>query len=251
MNRVTISMSIRKRSNRHAAGLGRYLSCDLRWCASLAAAIRIDRTPQLPIARCTQKTHRAASSGLSTGKNIVGRLGPILARSIADETTEAAAMKVENMMNREVKTCHPQDHLNQGAQVMWENTCGAVPIVDQQRCPVGFLTDRDICMAAYTQGKPLQDLSVEGAMSHRVVACHADDDLSAAMRTMAETGLRRLPVIGNDGTLIGILSLDDIACEAGRTMRGGVNLELRTQVADITIAVCRGRVKARAPIKPD
>lgn len=184
-------------------------------------------------------------------KNTVGRLGPILARSMEDETTEAAAMKVENMMNREVKTCHPQDHLNQGAQVMWENTCGAVPIVDQQRRPVGFLTDRDICMAAYTQGKPLQDLSVEGAMSHRVVACHADDDLSAAMRTMAETGLRRLSVIGNDGTLIGILSLDDIACEAGRTMRGGVNLELRNQVADITIAVCRGRVKARAPIKPD
>ncbi len=160
-------------------------------------------------------------------------------------------MKVENMMNRDVKSCHPYDRLNRGAQVMWENTCGAVPIVDEQSRPIGFLTDRDICMAAYTQGKPLQEMTVDSAMAHRIFACRADDDLSAAMRMMAETGMRRLPVTGPEGKLVGILSLDDLACEAGRSLRGGVNAELRSQVAEITIAVCRGRVKARAPIKAD
>ena len=70
-------------------------------------------------------------------------------------------MKVEQIMNREVKTCRPQDSLNRAAQIMWDEPCGAVPVVDDQHRPVGFLTDRDICMAAYTQGKPLEQLRVE------------------------------------------------------------------------------------------
>jgi CBS domain-containing protein len=63
-------------------------------------------------------------------------------------------MNVEQVMNRSVKSCRPGDSLNQAAQLMWENRCGAVPVVDAEFKPVGFLTDRDICMAAYTRGKP-------------------------------------------------------------------------------------------------
>ena len=75
------------------------------------------------------------------------------------------AMKVEQIMNREVKTCGPHDSLNKAAQIMWDTPCGAVPVVDEQGRPVGFLTDRDVCMAAYTQNKPLTELPVERAMA--------------------------------------------------------------------------------------
>jgi CBS domain-containing protein len=167
------------------------------------------------------------------------------------EKQREATMEVRQMMNNAVKTCYPQDSLNKGARVMWENTCGAVPVVNEQSKPIGFLTDRDICMAAYTQGKPLQDIRVETAMARKIVVCRVDDDLGAAMKLMADTGLRRLPVVGLDGKLVGILSLDDIACEAGRTLRGGVNYELRTRVGDVSIAVCRGRVRARTSTTAD
>ena len=78
-------------------------------------------------------------------------------------------MNVEQIMNREVKTCAPRDSLNKAAQIMWDTPCGAVPVVDEQGRPVGFLTDRDVCMAAYTQNKPLTELPVEA--SHGPNAC--------------------------------------------------------------------------------
>lgn len=154
-------------------------------------------------------------------------------------------MKVEDMTNRAVKSAHPNDSLNHAAQLMWENTCGAVPVVDDDMKPVGFVTDRDVCMAAYTQGKPLRDICVETAMAHKVVLCHLDDELESAMNLMAQKGLRRLPVVGLDSKLAGILSLDDLACEAGRSLRGGFNQDLRNLLAEVSVAICRGRVRAR------
>ena len=93
-------------------------------------------------------------------------------------------MKVEQIMNRGVKSCRPQDSLNKAAQIMWEEPCGAVPVVDDQRRPIGFLTDRDICMAAYTQGKPLEEMRVEMAMAHKVVSCTTEDELGHAAQLM-------------------------------------------------------------------
>ncbi len=154
-------------------------------------------------------------------------------------------MNVEQIMNRNVKSCHPGDSLNLAAQLMWENRCGAVPVVDGESKLVGFLTDRDVCMAAYTQGKPLAAMQVDSAMARKVTSCHGDDDLEFAMRLMGEKGLRRLPVAGSDGKLLGILSLDDLACEAGKSLRGGVNRELRERVGDVWISICRGRARAR------
>ena len=152
-------------------------------------------------------------------------------------------MKVEQIMNRNVKACRLQDSLNKAAQIMWEEPCGAVPVVDEQSRPVGFLTDRDICMAAYTQGKPLEALRVEMAMSRKVVLCRAEDDLGSAAQLMQQNRTRRLPVINPDGTLVGLLSLDDLACEAARTLRGGVNDELRNLVLEVHLAIHHGRVR--------
>jgi CBS-domain-containing membrane protein len=152
-------------------------------------------------------------------------------------------MKVEQNMNRGVKTCGPQDSLNRAAQIMWEEACGAVPVVDEQSRPIGFLTDRDICMAAYTQGKRLDALRVEKAMARKVVSCGVEDDLGSAAQLMRQNRTRRLPVIDQNGALVGLLSLDDLACEAARSLRGGVNDELRNLVLEVHLSINRGRVR--------
>ena len=157
-------------------------------------------------------------------------------------------MKVEQIMNREVKTCRPQDSLNQAAQIMWDERCGAVPVVDDQSKPIGFLTDRDICMAAYTQGKPLIALQVEGAMARKVVCCRAEDDLDSAAQLMRQNRTRRLPVTDREGALVGLLSLDDLACEAARTLRGGTNDELRNLVLEVHLSINRGRVRVHPAV---
>ncbi len=152
-------------------------------------------------------------------------------------------MKVEQIMNRDVKTCCPQDSLNKAAQIMWEETCGAVPVVDDQYRPVGFLTDRDICMGAYTQGKPLAKLQAGGAMARKLVCCRADDDLDSAAQLMRQNHTRRLPVIDREGVLVGLLSLDDLACEAARSLRGGTNHKLRDLVLEVHLSINRGRIR--------
>lgn len=165
-------------------------------------------------------------------------------------------MTVEQIMNRHIKVCGPQESLNRAAQIMWEVPCGAVPVVNEQSRPIGFLTDRDICMAAYTQGKPLAELRVEGAMAQRVISCKADEDLRAAARTMRDSHVRRLLVVNQEGQLAGLLTLDDIASEtartltgevSGRSLRGSPNEELRNLVLEIHLAIHHGRAFVHEP----
>jgi len=157
-------------------------------------------------------------------------------------------MKIEQIMNRNVRYCRPQDSLNSAAQIMWEAGCGAVPVVDEQSRPIGFLTDRDVCMAAYTQGRLLREIPVETAMARKVVTCGVEDELSTAAVLMQQNRTRRLPVIDQDGTLVGLLSLDDLACEAARALRGGSNDELRNLVLEVHLSINRGRILLRPPV---
>jgi len=125
-------------------------------------------------------------------------------------------MKVSDLMTKEVRACHPHDSLNRAAQLMWENDCGAVPVVDSGLKVIGMLTDRDICMAAYTQGVALLDASVGSAMSGNVCVCNPGDNITSAAEQMREHQIRRLPVVDDDQQLIGILSMSDIAREIDR-----------------------------------
>jgi CBS domain-containing protein len=152
-------------------------------------------------------------------------------------------MKVEQIMNRQVKTCGPRDPLNKPAQMMWDTPCGAVPVVDEQGKPVGFLTDRDICMAAYTQNRPLTELLVEGAMARRPVFCGAEDDLDSAAHLMRQHSTRRVPVVDGNGILVGLLTLDDLACEAARPLRGARNSKLGDLVLEVLLSINRGRIQ--------
>ena len=125
-------------------------------------------------------------------------------------------MKVADSMTREVRACSVHDSLNAAARVMWENDCGCVPIVDSQGRLVGIVTDRDICMAAYTQGMPLEAIAVERVMAARVISCSRTDDLDTAHRLMRKHEIHRLPVVDSRGRLTGILSLSDVVNQASK-----------------------------------
>jgi CBS domain-containing protein len=141
-------------------------------------------------------------------------------------------MKVEEILIDEVKCCTPGDSLNRAAQLMWENDCGCVAVVDGDARVVGILTDRDVCMAAYTQGATLSAMSVSSAMSREVFACRPGDDLLVAQGLMQQHRVRRLPVTDIDGKLVGILSLSDMARTLALTDAG------RAQVAGTLAAIC-------------
>lgn len=119
-------------------------------------------------------------------------------------------MKVSELMTQKVRTCRPTDSLERAAQIMWEEDCGCVPIVDADRSVRGMITDRDVCMAAYTRGEALSSLSVAQAMSDGAVCCRMDDDIEDALKSMTENQLHRLPVVDDAQQLSGVLSMSDI-----------------------------------------
>jgi len=93
---------------------------------------------------------------------------------------------------------------------MWDHDCGCAPVVDTHGKLVGIVTDRDICMAAYTQGMPLADIRVERVMSARVISCGRGDELETAHQLMRTHEIHRIPVVDTRGRPIGILSLSDV-----------------------------------------
>lgn len=157
-------------------------------------------------------------------------------------------MKVEQIMTHGASCCRPEDTLDVPARLMWEQDCGSVPVVqgsDGSGRVVAMITDRDVAMAAYTQGRPLCAIPVASAMSRDVVTCRPGDPVSLALKILGDRQLHRLPVVSGDGEIVGMLSLADIAREARRE-HGHVPCE----VGDLQVAAAVERLsQPRQPMR--
>ena len=97
---------------------------------------------------------------------------------------------------------------------MWEHDCGCIPVVDADGKVIGMITDRDICMASYTQGQPLTNMSVASAASHTIVTVRENERLDAAEALMQKHRIRRIPVVDANAKPVGIMSMNDLARHA-------------------------------------
>lgn len=123
-------------------------------------------------------------------------------------------MKVKDMMTSPVQYCGPDTNLAAAAMKMWDSDCGVLPVVDSEGKVIGIITDRDICMAAATRHRDVAEFSVWETIAGNVYACSPDDDVRNALKTMAEHRVRRLPVVNDDGLLLGILCMNDLILQA-------------------------------------
>ena len=123
------------------------------------------------------------------------------------------ALKIKELMTPDVCCCHPGDTLERAAELMWQRDCGCVPVVDEGSHVVGMITDRDVCMAAYTRGVPLSQALVRDAMSREVYTCSGEQPVGVAEKLMQTRQVRRVMVTEPDGKLVGLLSMADIARE--------------------------------------
>ena len=122
-------------------------------------------------------------------------------------------MRVNQIASQPVIACRPEDSLERAAQLMWEQDIGFLVVLDGEDRLAGVITDRDICMAAYTRGQRLRAIPVRDVMAHDVFTVEAGEIVTAAEQMMAEHQVRRLPVIDGQGRVIGVLSLNDVARE--------------------------------------
>ena len=126
-------------------------------------------------------------------------------------------MKVRDWMNAQVEACEPSADLSCAAMIMWRRDCGFVPVVNQETGKLaGVVTDRDICMAVATRRRAPEVLTAEDVMSSPVYACKPDDDVATALGTMRKRQVRRLPVLGDDGRLVGVLAFADVIRHGGK-----------------------------------
>ena len=155
-------------------------------------------------------------------------------------------MKVRDVMTGGVKSCGPDTNLAAAAMIMWENDCGAVPVVDGAGKVVGMITDRDICMAAATKNREASRIAVVEVITGNVFSCRPEDDLSVALKMMRNEQVRRLPVVNGDGELCGVLSVNDVLLRA-EVAGGKKTQELSyAEAVDTLKSICEHRAPQAA-----
>ena len=119
-------------------------------------------------------------------------------------------MHVRDVMMRNPPSCSLDTNLAAAVEILWNRNCGVLPVLDSDGRVASVITDRDICVALGTRNRPAGEVKVGDLMSCKLYSCGPEDDVHEALQILREGKVRRLPVIATNGTLVGVLSMDDI-----------------------------------------
>jgi CBS domain-containing protein len=122
-------------------------------------------------------------------------------------------MAIGEICNREVVVVTRETTVAEAARLMREHHVGDVIVVMEeggQRTPVGILTDRDVVVEVVAIGLNPSTLTVAEIMVPELATVQEKTGVFEAIRYMRDKGVRRMPIVGEDGVLIGILALDDL-----------------------------------------
>lgn len=124
-------------------------------------------------------------------------------------------MNVGEICRRDVATVRPFDELVPAARLMREKHVGYLVVVEPAVAektwrPIGVLTDRDLVVGVLAREADPRALRVEDVMTRKPVVVMLSDSVAHALHEMKRIGVRRLPIVGDNGELAGVISLDDI-----------------------------------------
>jgi CBS domain-containing protein len=137
-------------------------------------------------------------------------------------------MNVLDIMTKSPAVCNPETRLTDVARMMVEHDCGAIPVVRSQNdtSPIGIITDRDIVIRVVAEGRSPAEHTVRDAMSASVATVHGSDSLQTALKVMQDNQVRRVPVINEQGHVIGMLAQADVALNASADQTADVLREV-------------------------
>lgn len=119
-------------------------------------------------------------------------------------------MRVSDVMTANPTCCSPETTVREAAELMADNDCGCLPVVDDARHVVGVVTDRDITCRCVAQGKD-PETPVAEVMTSQASCCGADDDVDEVARIMSDSKIRRVPVVDAGGCCVGMVAQADLA----------------------------------------
>jgi CBS domain-containing protein len=140
-------------------------------------------------------------------------------------------MKAQDIMSREPMCVTPDTPLVEAARMMKDENIGVVPVVDSSdtRRLVGVLTDRDIAIRAVAEGRDGSSTSVGHIMTSDVRTSAPDDSVDDVMDLMGREQVRRVPIVDERGTLVGIIAQADIVIEARNNKKAEQTVEQISQ----------------------
>lgn len=128
-------------------------------------------------------------------------------------------MKVSEIMSRQPRTVTPDTPVSDAAQLMKEEDVGIVPVIEQvggaetRARLVGVITDRDIAVRVVAEGRS-NDAPVRDVMSGGVKTCGPDESVDSLLALMGREQVRRVPVVDERGSLVGVVSQADLVRKA-------------------------------------
>ena len=130
-------------------------------------------------------------------------------------------MQISEIMTREVETVAPDASLQQAAAAMEALGVGSLPVCDGRRL-VGAITDRDIVVRGVAAGLSPVDSLVRDCMTPDIAYAFDDEEASDVLERMKTLQVRRLAILDRHKSLVGIVSLGDIATEPRAAALGSV-----------------------------
>lgn len=119
-------------------------------------------------------------------------------------------MTVGKICRREVDLAEPHESARAAAQRMLQRQVGSLIVVDAMRVPIGIVTDRDLVVKVMAKGLAPDVATVREAMTSQPHYVHEDTAIEEALRAMRVHRHRRLPVVDDDGRLLGVVTMDDV-----------------------------------------
>ena len=119
-------------------------------------------------------------------------------------------MSVGRICTREVDLAHVDESVWQAAERMHQRAVGTLVVADEDKRPIGIITDRDLVERVLAQALDPTSTTVGQVMTETPEVVSEYEAIEQAIAVMRRERCRRLPVVDDDGQLIGLLSLDDV-----------------------------------------
>jgi len=129
------------------------------------------------------------------------------------------AESIRDLMTTNPRSLESSSTVVEAARLMRDEDAGLVPVCEGDKL-VGTVTDRDIAVRVVAEGKPPESITVGEIASRELVTIDPQQELDEALRLMARHQVRRLPVVEEDGKLVGIVAQADIARNASDAKTG-------------------------------
>ena len=122
-------------------------------------------------------------------------------------------MKLKDICVLDAITCLPTATIAEAARLMRQKHVGDLIVIDdadEEKEPIGIVTDRDIVLEVIALGRDPAGVKVGEIMTTHLVVASASEDVGTAIERMRSQGVRRVPVVDDNGLIVGIITLDDL-----------------------------------------